>query len=368
MSGEERLFDAIGGVDDALLARSEKRKKQNPWLGWSAGLAACLAVALAAAWVLPGMLREAPPPVTASDDLPPAYTPPQEEDSCTLPFEPWPSEEGEMHYLQVRLAQEEPELRFRIYINKEIYYSYEREGVYTIRPRQEAEGVPECKLEISHIPDVTLDEALGQVRTGLTGLYAEIEELPGPPNGWYEVNQENQRFLFASNGTDWDSAQREVLFVDDQAGGVYVLSASYFMEATEGHGARFVDMMGYFAPYTAGDGPWGENWLGWERDLLDAGERLAEAVFACDLSSAADLLDGDAEVSGYGEDVSGSVSVASIDYSCSRDTMMERVTVSVKHRLDGEEPYQVLTMELAYTDGVWKASRISLSEQGMKKP
>ena len=360
MSREERLFDAIGGVDDALLARSEKKKKQTPWLGWGVGLAACLAVVLTVAWVLPGAFREEPPPVTASDDLPSGYAPTQEDPDdpgpgCTLPSEPWPPEEGEVHYLQVRLAPEEPELRFRIYINKEIYYSYEREGVYTIRPRQEAEGIPECRLEISYMADIALDEALEQVRNSLTGLYAEIEELPGPPNGWYAVNEETERFLFASNGTDWDSAQREVLLEDDREGGVFVLSASYFMEATEGHGARFADMMRTFAPAS-------DLWqIVWMAQLRYAEERLSEAVFTGDLAGVEDILTPDAEAFVYDEDVSDTVSVASVDYSLP-NSGNQTASVSVKHRLGGEDAYQYLNMELEYLDGEWKAAWIGLEK------
>lgn len=183
-------------------------------------------------------------------------------------------------------------LCFYIYINKEIYYSYEREGVYTIRPRQEA-------------------------------------------------------------------------------GGVFVLSASCFVEATEGHGARFVDMMHSFVPYIDGaDYDGAEYWIDWQKNLLDAGERLAEAVFANDLSGVADLLADGAEVYGYGEDVSGDVSVASIDYSTGCDVTESGAVVSVKHRLGGEESYRFLTMELEIVDWQmldwrgwhWKATWIGLEE------
>ena len=260
-----------------------------------------------------------------------------------------------MHYLQVRIAPEEPELRFRIYINQEIYYSYERDGVYTIRPRQEAEGVPECKLEISHIADATLDEALEQVRTSLTGLYSEIEALPGPPNGWYEVNEETERFLFANSGTEWDSAQREVLLQDDQEGGVFVLSASYFMEAAEGHGARFADMMCTFAPAT-------DLWqIVWMAQLRYAGERLSEAVFTGNLAGVEDILVPGAEVFVYDEDISDTVSVASVDYVLS-SSVHQTASVSVKHRMGGEDPCQYLSMELEYLDGEWKATWIGLEK------
>ena len=368
MSREERLFDAIGGVDESLLKRSEKTgPRRISWLEWGVGLAACLAVVLTAAWVLPGALGEEPPvsPVgdyppdsqQAPEDPQPTQQPPNS--SAVQPWTAsWASEDGEMHYLRVLTGSGEPEVRFRIYINKNIYYSYEQEGVYTVCPYQEPDGTPLCRLEISHMAGATVDEALERTMTGLTGLYAEIEALPGPPNGWYEVNEETDRFLFASDGIGWDAAQREVLITPDGEGGAFILSSSYFMEATEGHGARFADMIHTFMP----EGVYGQTSV-WLAELYDVGERLAEAVFSQDLGSVEDLLAPGAEVSGYVEDVSGWVTVSSIDCSYipgdpSEETLAGRI--SVRHRLDLEDSCNYLTMELKKTGDQWKATRIGL--------
>lgn len=353
MSREERLFIAIGGADEALLERSERRKKRRGalWLGWGAGLAACLAVALSVWALLPKNPAVTPAPPDPVVDTPPVQEPPPS--ISTQPYEPWPPEQGETHYLQVRVTPEEPEARFRIYINKEIYYGYEQEGVYIIRPRQETEGVPACSLEISHIADITVDEALAQTEAGLAGRYGQVEALSGPPNAWFAVG-EDERYLFASDGTDWDDAQREVWLRPDGEGGVFLLTSSYFMEAAEGHGVRFVDMMATFAPES-------DLWeMVWLAQLRATGERLAEAVFANDLGRVEDLLAGGAEVHGYEEDVSGSVSVASVDCALPNDG--NTATVSVKHRMGGEDAYTFLTMELEYLDGGWKASWIGLEK------
>lgn len=52
--------------------------------------------------------------------------------------------------------------------------------------------------------------------------------------------------LSARDGLDWDSLCVDVRVIDDSQGGVYVLTAQYFMEAAEGHGARFSAMMDTF--------------------------------------------------------------------------------------------------------------------------
>lgn len=354
MKGQERLWIAIGGADEALLARSERRSggRAGVWLGW--GAAACLALVLAV-WGI-----QAAPWKTPVQEAPrdPVETPAQEDPVVLQPVPPpalpWPEEAGEAHYLRIHEEAEEEAARFSIYINRETYYSYEQAGVYVIRPRQEPEGTPACMLEIAYMADTGVDEALEQVRAGLAGLYEQVEVLSGPPNGWYEIDAAQDRFLFAGNGAEWDDAQREVWLRPDGEGGVFILSASYFVEAAEGHGARFADMMETFRPETAA----GER--DWTTALRETGERLAEAVFADDLDRAADLLAEGAEASGWGEDVSEWVSVASIDCAIpgGYTEIAAEAEVSVRFRLGAEEPYSRLVMEMTFTEGRWLAERV----------
>ena len=329
MKGQERLWIAIGGADEALLARSERRSggRAGVWLGW--GAAACLALVLAV-WGI-----QAAPWKTPVQEAPrdPVETPVQEDPVVLRPVPPpalpWPEEAGEAHYLRIHEEAEEEAARFSIYINRETYYSYEQAGVYVIRPRQEPEGTPACMLEIAYMADTGVDEALEQVRAGLAGLYEQVEVLSGPPNGWYELRPDGE-------------------------GGVFILSASYFVEAAEGHGARFADMMETFRPETAA----GER--DWTTALRETGERLAEAVFADDLDRAADLLAEGAEASGWGEDVSEWVSVASIDCAIpgGYTEIAAEAEVSVRFRLGAEEPYSRLVMEMTFTEGRWLAERV----------
>ena len=369
MSREERLFDAIGGVDESLLQRSEKTRRQRvSWLEWAVGLAACLALVLTVTWVLPGALGEEPPVSPVGEYPPDSQQAPEDPQPVQQPsdssaVQPWTAswapEDGEMHYIRVLTESEEPELRFRIYINKAIYFNYIQEDEYIIYPYQQPDGTPECRLKISHMADVTVDEALEQVRAGLTDLYETVEALPGPPNGWFEVT-DTERYLFASNGAAWDAAQREVLITPDGEGGAFVLSSSYFLEAAEGHGARFADMIHTFMP----EGVYGQTSV-WLAELYDVGERLAEAVFSQDLDSVEDLLAPGAEVSGYVEDVSSWVTISSIDCSyVPGDPLEETLTgrISVRHRLDLESPCNYLTMELKKTGDQWTATWIGLEK------
>ena len=63
MRERERLFEAIGGVDERLLARSEtggKRERLRDRLAWTAAVAACAAV-VTLAWMWPAQTDPAPP-------------------------------------------------------------------------------------------------------------------------------------------------------------------------------------------------------------------------------------------------------------------------------------------------------------------
>lgn len=349
MSGQERLFDAIGGVDEALLERSEGRRvRRNNWTGWTA--AALLAAALLVWAALPGNPAVGP---GVSEDPPPAVENPPVDPG----HEEAPAAEGQYHFLQFQVEADTPEIPFSIYIDEESYYSYEQDGLYVVRPRIQPEHTPECRLEISYMAGATLAEAVELVQARVAGEYASVEVQEEGALGFpAKSSLLSPRSLYASNGTDWDSAQREVLFADGGQGGVFVFEVSYFLEATEGHRARFLDMIGTFAVETEETEP------SWMRDLRDASLRLMEAVFADELGGVQDLLAPDAWVGGYEEDVTGLVSVGGIDYSVDAGTGYRSAVVSVKHRLGAEEPYSYLTMELTRTDSRWQAGFIGLEK------
>lgn len=348
MSRQERLFDAIGGVDEKLLERCEKKRvRRNTQRVWAA--AALLALAFLVWTAMPKSpavtsdIPVTPPPV---DENPPMEPDSNEE----IP----PEAEGEYHFLQFQVEAEAPEVCFSIYIDKESYYSYEQDGTYVIRPRLEPENTPECKMEISHIAGTGLTEAMEMLRAQTAALYDSVEIQEDGAAGLSAAISPDM--LYASNGTDWDDAQREILFAEDGSGGVFVFEISYFLEATEGHRARFMDMAGTFAPDS------GEDLPGWIAELKDTSQRLMEAAFANDMEPVADLLAPDAWVEAYGEDVGGIASVGGFDYSIDAETGYTSAVVSVKHRLSAEEMYSYLTMKLSREDGRWKAEFIGLEK------
>ena len=106
----------------------------------------------------------------------------------------------------------------------------------------------------------------------------------------------------------------------------------------------------------------GQGGDAWSEELRREAERLAEAVFADDLSGVEDLLSPEAEIDGYGEDVSAYVSMTCIDCTVSGGEEPLTATASVKHRLGGEDSYTFLTIGLTWREGRWQADWAGLEK------
>lgn len=120
----------------------------------------------------------------------------------------------------------------------------------------------------------------------------------------------------------------------------------YFLEAAEGRGARFADMIRTFKVVTPG-----ETSPAWLSELWSIGERLIPDLFAGDLSSVADLLAEDAVMDVSLEE---GRSISSIDYTTDSDQNPARAVISVRNR-QPEDSYDYLTIELVYGEGHWLA-------------
>lgn len=370
MKKEERLFDALSGVSDELLERSERRKTgAGRWIAWGAALAACLAVVLVVHSGIGVKNDVKPEPPDRSDAVLGDNTLPEPGYSCTQPA--WPDEPQKLRWLQVA-PQERDIPEFTLWINEESYYTYEQNGVYVIKPYNSPQvpdqELPECKFEIEYL-EGTKEEVLETVRSRLEGLYTSVicEEV----NKDHFTGEASEYYFRADNGTDWDSAQREVWLIPYADDGIhktsaFVLSASYFLEAEEGHGIRFRDMAATFRIWrTAGEFPYP-----WMEDIENAALRLTKAVMSNDLSDIGDLLAPDAEVFGPEEDLYTYVSISNISYDYGiwsgykghEENVPADATVSVQFRLGGEDSYSYLTMKMIYQDGAWLAEWIGIEK------
>lgn len=363
MREAERLFDAIGGVDDDLLARSEKRpagalRRRLAWIG---AAAACLAV-VAAAWL---WTWPAPGPDPGPDPGPADVAPSVPGDSVPAPRL---EGEGQYHLLDCRLDPYDDPLAsppFSIYYSEDDYYVYQPVGSYFIRPLNAIEGLPLCQLEIAHYPDATVEEAAA-IRQRHDALYYETVTLAGSDSADPAVafpDSAAPLCLQASDGTDWDDGQSDTWFIEDGRGGVFALSSQYFLEAAEGFGARFYDMICTFRVED------GQNAPAWRTALEETAQRLMEAVFDGDLDGAADLLALDESQIRCPWLGAEGVSVAQIDYSVDQPEEGEAsAEVTVKCRTGPEEPYGALRLSLVWSEGGWKVCRIGGEQPGSLPP
>lgn len=344
MNNQEKLYKAIGGASPDLIQRSERRYNQR-WRRYGLAVAACLSLVLLS-WVGWGIVQtdSLPEPV---DIVPPHQEwigPSPNGGQLTLPEQG--GEIGTLRMLSYLPQDSDRTVDFLIYVNENQFAICEENGLYSIRSKAPLpDDSPECGLDILRLPGTPPAEAEAAAKEALHGRYTEMttEEL--------YVVLPGSRYLRASAGTDWDSEQAELWFVDDGQEGTFVLTARYFLEAEEGLGMRFRDMASSFRVVSLY-----ETVPEWMRSLYEAAERLFPALLSNDLSGVSDLLAADAAADAYGEDVWANLTVASVDYAPDNDQDPASATVSVKHRLNQEEgeSYSYLTMEMTREDGQWR--------------
>ena len=101
------------------------------------------------------------------------------------------------------------------------------------------DNFPMDEIRITQKQEVSVEGAAEEMKEELLEHYANVSDIMGSelPKGLY---------LRADEGTAWDCEVKEVYFVDNGMGGVFVITASYIVEATEGTGVRFHSMIATF--------------------------------------------------------------------------------------------------------------------------
>lgn len=349
MRREERLFLAIGAADPALLERSERRR---PALRRWGGLAAAACLAVVCALAVYGV-RHAAPAVMPPVDVTP---PPDAVQPALEPLALTGGDIGELHLVAVHYGLERDEAAddFVLYINEELYSGTWEGESYAVRPLVPSpEGLPECSLTVSHRRDASMEAVLAEIREALAAEFDTVEDQRGT-----EGRTALSAWVGDASGAEWDAANAAVTLVDDRQGGVFILTARYFTEAAEGHGARFADMAASFQPVSP-DVAVPE----WMASLRQAVDTLLPAVFSDNWTPEAEaLLAENASVDLYGVDVSGEVSVAGVDITADDDRNPASAVVSVRHRLGSEDSMTYVTMYLRYGEGRWLAESIVLEK------
>lgn len=148
--------------------------------------------------------------------------------------------EGQQEDADVTLK--ESKLGYSIYFDEERYTLEKVDGADRIVPilGENASYLPEVFMEIKHIKDGDRDSLALEIEERLREEFKEVElvgEVESPIVGIS---------MFAYDGHNWDSTSVKYYIVDDNHGGVFIIYQKLFIEASEGHGVRFDNMLKEF--------------------------------------------------------------------------------------------------------------------------
>jgi len=135
----------------------------------------------------------------------------------------------------------ESEVGYSIYFDEERYVMEKNDGVDRIVPKIKAEGnIPEVYMEIQQIEDKKIDVVFEELKNKLEGEFPTVIDegkVEEPVKGL---------LIRARDGENWDSTVVKYYLVDNEQGGTFVIKEQYFLEAAEGHGARFYHILQEF--------------------------------------------------------------------------------------------------------------------------
>ena len=243
----DRIMDALGKVKEDYIMESAPSRKKNraPHFRW---IAAAIALVMILAFF------QTTPGVAALEIVKEAVTsfietlfPPKD-----IPV----NVEGETEVKHQEAGGQEPEMQedgnviapgFAIYYDTELYTMSEEDGVTYIRFIMDND-LPPCEMEIKYIPNLAPADAAGATHKEMAESWNSVSEVRSLDT------QDGYTFYFAA-GTSWDSACGYAYFLSDGLNGCFQLTARYFVEATEGHGSRFGQMVQTFEVIDISDNP-----------------------------------------------------------------------------------------------------------------
>jgi hypothetical protein len=128
-----------------------------------------------------------------------------------------------------------------IYIDEERYTLIEEESLDRIVLKEKLDDMyPEVSMSIEQVADKTPAELAAEISAELKKSFTtvkEVESVTNPVDGL---------LISAINGDEWDSLVTEVYIVSNEKEGSFIIQQNYFLEASEGHGLRFNQMLKEF--------------------------------------------------------------------------------------------------------------------------
>ena len=234
----DRIMDALGKVKEDYIMESApgKKKMKKNHIRW---IAAAMAVVMILTFfqTAPGVaaLEIVKEGITSFIET---FFPPKD-----IPV----SVEGETEVQHQEAGGQEPETQengsviapgFAIYYDTETYTMSEENGVTYIRFVTDND-LPPCEMEIRHIPNMKPSDTAASTNKEMAESWDSVSEVRS-----FDA-QDGYAFYFGA-GTCWDSACGCVYLLSDGRNGCFQITARYFVEAAEGHGSRFAQMVQTF--------------------------------------------------------------------------------------------------------------------------
>ncbi|GGM40354.1 hypothetical protein GCM10011351_28130 [Paraliobacillus quinghaiensis] len=136
---------------------------------------------------------------------------------------------------------QESKAGYNIYIDEERYILIEENGVDKIVPKEPlGDQYPEVSMTISQVEDIEPEQLAKEIHKQLNDSYENVQSVT-------TVDQPFEAIVVSAlDGDDWDSPVNKTYIISNQKKGSFVISEKYFLEAEEGHGARFYNMLKEF--------------------------------------------------------------------------------------------------------------------------
>ncbi|WP_249869434.1 hypothetical protein [Oceanobacillus saliphilus] len=159
--------------------------------------------------------------------------------------------EGQKEDTNLQLETNE-ELRYIIYIDEDRYKMVEGETSDRIETKETlGDMYPDVYMEITRVENTTTEEVVAYIRETVENdgdmelvkeeqITEPIESVLVQAIGPAYTNE------FGKTGHQWDTPVHRYYITDEYEGQVFVVKQVYFLEAAEGHGARFEYMLESF--------------------------------------------------------------------------------------------------------------------------
>ncbi|WP_339226372.1 hypothetical protein NSQ77_12650 [Oceanobacillus sp. FSL K6-2867] len=159
--------------------------------------------------------------------------------------------EGQKEETNVQLETNE-ELRYIIYVDEERYKMVEGEEsdrIELIEPLEDR--YPDVYMEITRVDDTTTNEVVAAIKAEIENdkeMELRREERVTEPIEAEMIQGMGLEYTndAGKTGHQWDTPIHRYYVTDEDEGQVFVIKQVYFLEAAEGHGARFHYMLESF--------------------------------------------------------------------------------------------------------------------------